>query len=81
MSDAGVERAFHILGRELRKVDPGAFDRVAVAQLTHLLGQAGCADRRLLGHLGAGAHHRGCWALDWLLGRDGAICAEEVAVG
>jgi hypothetical protein len=45
-----------------------AFDRLPV--LADALEDAGCGDAALLGHLRASKpHHRGCWALDALLGR------------
>lgn len=77
----GVIQAQVALLYDSAALPDGAFDRVAIAQLTRLLGQAGCADRRLFGHLaGAAAHHRGCWALDWLLGREGAAVAAEASL-
>jgi hypothetical protein len=39
--------------------------------LADALEEAGCDDADVLGHLrGAGPHARGCWVLDWLLGKE-----------
>ena len=48
--------------------DEAAFDRMPF--LADALEEAGCADGDLLAHLrGAGPHVRGCWAIDFLLGK------------
>jgi hypothetical protein len=48
--------------------DERAFDRLAV--LADALEDAGCDDAAILGHLrGPGPHVRGCWVLDWILGK------------
>jgi hypothetical protein len=48
--------------------DEHAFDRLP--ELARALGDAGCTDAELLGHLrGPGPHIRGCHALDAVLGR------------
>jgi hypothetical protein len=45
-----------------------AFDRMPI--LADALEDAGCTNEKLLGHLrGPGAHVRGCWAVDALLGK------------
>jgi hypothetical protein len=45
-----------------------AFERLPI--LADALEEAGCADADLLGHLrGPGPHARGCWAVDWILGK------------
>ena len=39
--------------------------------LADALEEAGCDDGELLKHLrGPGPHARGCWAVDWLAGRE-----------
>jgi hypothetical protein len=44
------------------------FDRLP--QLADALEDAGCTDAVLLGHLrGPGPHVRGCWAVDFVLGK------------
>src|SRR5439155_6625563 len=46
-----------------------AFDRLPV--LADALEDAGCDNEGLLAHLRSeGAHVRGCWAVDWLLGKE-----------
>ena len=45
-----------------------AFDRLPI--LADALEEAGCHDSALLSHLrGDGPHVRGCWAIDFLLGK------------
>jgi hypothetical protein len=45
-----------------------AFDRLPI--LADALEEAGCADADILGHLrGPGPHTRGCWVVDWVLGK------------
>jgi hypothetical protein len=42
--------------------------------LADVLEEAGLTDASLLGHLrGPGAHVRGCWAIDLLLGKEYAV--------
>jgi hypothetical protein len=50
--------------------DGRAFDRLPV--LADALDEAGCTDDAILGHCrgGGGAHVRGCWAVDLLLGKE-----------
>jgi hypothetical protein len=47
--------------------DGRAFDRLPV--LADALEEAGCTDDAILGHCRGGAHVRGCWAVDLLLGK------------
>jgi hypothetical protein len=48
--------------------DERAFDRLPV--LADALEEAGCTDAAILGHCrGGGAHVRGCWVIDLLLGK------------
>jgi hypothetical protein len=48
--------------------DERAFERLPI--LADAVEEAGCTGAALLGHLrGSGAHVRGCWAVDLLLGK------------
>jgi hypothetical protein len=48
--------------------EEGAFDRLPI--LGDALEEAGCADEQVLRHCrGKGWHARGCWVLDWALGK------------
>jgi hypothetical protein len=48
--------------------DERAFGRLPV--LADALEDAGCTDAELLAHCrSGGAHVRGCWAVDWILGK------------
>jgi hypothetical protein len=48
--------------------DEHAFDRLPI--LADALEEAGCDDAEVLAHCrGGGEHARGCWVVDWLLGR------------
>jgi hypothetical protein len=48
--------------------EEGAFDRLPI--LGDALEEAGCADEHVLLHCrGKGWHARGCWVLDWALGK------------
>ena len=49
--------------------DDRAFDRLPI--LADALEEAGCTDRAVLDHCrGSGAHVRGCWVIDLLLGKE-----------
>jgi hypothetical protein len=55
---------------EFRSLPDGTLDASRLAVLADALEEAGCVDADLLGHLrGPGPHVRGCFALDWLLGK------------
>jgi hypothetical protein len=64
----------HCNGGTVRKMaeaiyDDRAFDRLPI--LADALEEAGCTDRAVLDHCrGSGAHVRGCWVLDLLLGKE-----------
>lgn len=48
----------------------GHLDNARLAVLSDSLEDAGCSDDAILTHLRSpGPHVRGCWALDWLLGK------------
>jgi hypothetical protein len=48
----------------------GPLDLARLAVLVDALEEAGCDQADLLGHLrGPGPHVRGCWAVDWILGK------------
>jgi hypothetical protein len=54
-----------------RQLPAGTLDLARLAVLADALEEAGCTDEEMLGHLhGPGPHVRGCWVLDWLLGRE-----------
>jgi hypothetical protein len=54
-----------------RQFPDGTLDYARLALVGDALEDAGCADVWLLGHLRvAGAHVRGCWALDLILSKD-----------
>jgi hypothetical protein len=56
---------------EQRERPVGPLDNARLAVLADALEEAGCEDAVLLGHLrGGGAHVRGCWAMDLILGRE-----------
>ena len=56
---------------EHRLLPSGELDPARLAILCDALLDAGCQDAGLLGHLrGPGPHTRGCWALDFLLGKE-----------
>jgi hypothetical protein len=56
---------------EDRALPLGELDTANLAVLGDALEDAGCSDTVLLGHLrGPGAHVRGCWALDLILGKE-----------
>jgi hypothetical protein len=53
-----------------RSFPEGLLDKARLAVLADALEEAGCTEADLLGHLrGPGAHTRGCWAVDVILGR------------
>jgi hypothetical protein len=55
---------------EKRQLPAGTLDPASLAVLADAVEEAGCMDAELLGHLrGPGPHVRGCWVVDWLLGR------------
>jgi hypothetical protein len=55
---------------EERQLPAGILDPARLAVLADAVEEAGCMDAELLGHLrGPGPHVRGCWVVDWLLGR------------
>jgi hypothetical protein len=66
----GPYQAGGVIGQLARAVyEEGAFERLPV--LADALEEVGCTDAQLLGHLrGPGPHARGCWALDFLLGKE-----------
>jgi hypothetical protein len=54
-----------------RRLPSGDLDTVRLAALADALEDAGCPGADILGHLrGPGAHVRGCWALDLVLGKE-----------
>jgi hypothetical protein len=56
---------------EKRELPAGTLDLARLLVLADALEDAGCDQPDLLGHLrGPGAHVRGCWALDLLLGKE-----------
>jgi hypothetical protein len=53
-----------------RELPSGTLDITRLAVLADALGDAGCTDQTILGHLrGPGPHVRGCWAVDLILGK------------
>jgi hypothetical protein len=55
---------------EERDLPSGHLDSTRLAVLADMLEEAGCTDAEVLGHLrGPGPHVRGCFAVDFLLGR------------
>jgi hypothetical protein len=55
---------------EERHLPDGRLDNARLAVLADALEEADCTDGQILGHLRSGGdHHRGCWALDLLLGK------------
>jgi hypothetical protein len=53
-----------------RLLPTGELDRGRLGILSDALEEAGCSDAGLLGHLrSTGAHVRGCWAVDLVLGK------------
>ena len=55
---------------EERSLPAGTLDPAGLAVLADALEEAGCSDAEMLTHLrGPGAHPRGCWVLDLLLGK------------
>ena len=53
-----------------RRLPSGILDNTRLAILADALEEAGCAAEQILTHLGGGgAHYRGCWAIDLLLGK------------
>jgi hypothetical protein len=55
---------------EERSLPEGTLDPARLAVLADALEDAGCIDDAILGHLrGPGAHVRGCYVLDALLGK------------
>src|SRR4051794_24001131 len=55
---------------EQRVLPSGYLDPARLSVLADALEEAGCTDSEVLGHLrGPGSHVRGCWVLDWLLGK------------
>jgi hypothetical protein len=64
--DSGVGDRIKEIAQEI--YDKRAFDRLPL--LASVLETSGCADPNLLSHLRQpGKHVRGCWALDFLLGK------------
>jgi hypothetical protein len=56
---------------EERMLPSGHLDSERLLVLADALEEAGCTDADLLGHLRrSGPHFRGCWAIDWLAGRE-----------
>jgi hypothetical protein len=52
-----------------RHADSGEMDPLALGALADALEEAGCPDAELIAHLREpGPHHRGCWAVDNVLG-------------
>jgi hypothetical protein len=55
---------------EQRSMPAGTLDPVRVAALADALEEAGCDDADILAHLRSpGAHVRGCWVVDLILGK------------
>jgi hypothetical protein len=55
---------------EQRRPPEGTLDPGRLGVLADALEDAGCTDAEPLGHLrGPGPHVRGCWAVDWVLGK------------
>jgi hypothetical protein len=55
---------------EERQLSSGLFDNQRMSVLADALEEAGCDNADILGHLrGSGAHVRGCWAVDLILGK------------
>jgi hypothetical protein len=53
-----------------RLLPAGTLDDARLAVLADALEEAGCTDGEVLGHLRSpGPHVRGCWAVDWALGK------------
>jgi hypothetical protein len=58
-------------GYEERRLPEGTLDPARLAVLADALGEAGCTDAEILGHLrGPGPHVRGCWAVDRIRGKE-----------
>ena len=58
------------LAYEERQLPSGELDPQRLAVLADALEEAGCMDDAVLGHLrGPGPHVRGCFAVDWILGK------------
>jgi hypothetical protein len=54
-----------------RKLPEGTLDPQRLAVLADALEESGATDMEILAHLRSnGPHHRGCWALDLLLGKE-----------
>jgi hypothetical protein len=54
-----------------RRLPAGTLDPARLAVLADALEDAGCGDAELFGHLrGPGPHVRGCWAVDFVLGKE-----------
>jgi hypothetical protein len=64
----------HRLAEEIyvvRKMPEGTFDAGRLAVLADALEDAGCTDADVVAHLRSpGPHVRGCWVIDWLLGKE-----------
>jgi hypothetical protein len=55
---------------EDRHLPAGTLDNTRLLILADALEEAGCTDADILGHLrGPGPHVRGCWVVDWCLGK------------
>jgi hypothetical protein len=66
----GTVRRLAETAYEERELPAGTLEPARLAVLADALEEAGCTDAEVLGHLrGHGPHVRGCWALDFLLGR------------
>ena len=56
---------------EERQQPSGHLDAGRLAVLADMLEEAGCCDAEMLSHLrGAGPHVRGCWVVDWVVGKE-----------
>jgi hypothetical protein len=66
----GTVRKLALAAYREQSLPAGTLDNARLAVLADAIEDAGCTDEELLGHLrGPGAHVRGCFALDLLLGR------------
>jgi hypothetical protein len=70
--NAGTVTRLAAAAYEERSLPEGTLDADRLAVLADALEEAGCGDPEILGHLRerGGAHVRGCWVLDLLLGRE-----------
>jgi hypothetical protein len=68
--NGGVVRRLAVSIYDERDLAAGTLDAARLRILADALEEAGCTDADIPGHLrGPGAHWRGCWALDAILGK------------